>query len=84
MIFEKARRVAVLCFIWEKEVTTFIDIHNHVGGSMTTIGEALRELEEAGLIKRRVSSRTKVIWLTDKGKKVAEKMGEVIRELEVS
>ncbi len=92
----KPKAVEILLFLLNtSEESSLTTIQQKVGGGFTTINAALDALSKAGLIKeeRKPSNKVdskravvigvkRVITLTSKGKKVAEKLAEIRKIME--
>lgn len=79
---------SILIYLFDKERATLGDIHSFTKGNHSTLDKALNLLHELGLTAEKrepnrdksgriVVGETRWIWLTPKGKKVAEKLLEI-------
>ena len=78
----RSRATDILLALYEKSMNVR-ELISKVGGSATTVEQRLRELKEAGLIEEVVAKDfpfRKELRLTEKGKKVAEKL-KILRSL---
>ncbi len=84
----QTKTVDVLIFLADKKEARFGDIHQYTKGSYGTLNKAIDALKNAGLVDerkepnigpdgRKIVGFTRYIWLTDKGKKVAEYLIEM-------
>jgi len=82
-----------LIYLLDKEKASFGEIHSFTKGNYSTLDKALNLLRELGLITEKrepnkdntgriVVGETRWIWLTPKGKKVAEKLMEIKKIME--
>ena len=85
----KTKAVEILIFLYDNSLeSNFGNIHQYTKGSYSTLDKALAELSNKKLIKeKRIPNRdnsgnkiigySRIISLTPKGKKVAEKLKEI-------
>lgn len=81
---EQTGSIRIILFINKKGASTLTDIKNGVDCSISAIYNALRKLKDAGLIQEELEQefpRRRLISLTEKGRKVAEKLEEIERLL---
>lgn len=84
---------SVLIFLYDRDKATFGEIHSFTKGNYSTLNKALNLLKELSLISEKrepnvdesgriVVGETRWIWLTPKGRKIAEKLLEIKEILE--
>lgn len=84
---------SILIFLYDRNKATFGEIHSFTKGNYSTLNKALNLLKELSLISEKrepnvdasgriVVRETRWIWLTPKGKKVAEKLFEIKKIME--
>ncbi|MEM3580933.1 MAG: winged helix DNA-binding protein [Candidatus Bathyarchaeia archaeon] len=81
---EQTGSIRILLFLSKKGATTLTEIKDNVNCSLSAIYNALRKLKDAGLIQEELEKefpRRRLVSLTDKGRKVAEKLEEIERIL---
>ena len=81
---EQTGSIRIMLFLNKKGAATLTDIKDGVNCSLSAIYNALRKLRDAGLIQEELEQefpRRRLISLTEKGKKVAEKLEEIERVL---
>jgi len=85
-IFEKAGSTDILITLLRQNGKMyFTELKKEIGkGSMSTLNIRILELKNQGLIKDEQESKfggRRYIWLTDKGKKIANYLSEIERTL---
>ncbi|MEM3390464.1 MAG: winged helix DNA-binding protein [Thermoproteota archaeon] len=81
---EQTDSIRIFLFLSKKGATTLTEIKDNVNYSLSAIYNALRKLKDAGLIQEELEKefpRRRLISLTDKGRKVAEKLEEIEKVL---
>ncbi|MBC7113208.1 MAG: winged helix-turn-helix transcriptional regulator [Candidatus Methanomethyliales bacterium] len=79
-MLEQKSACRVLVYLLENDSSTISDILNKGDFSQTSLYNALRKLKDADLIQEELEKefpRRRLISLTEKGKKVAEKLEEI-------
>ncbi|MEM2079418.1 MAG: helix-turn-helix transcriptional regulator [Nitrososphaerota archaeon] len=79
-LLEQTSACRVLVYLSKNDKCTVSDILNKGDFSQTSLYNALRKLKDAGLIQEELEKefpRRRLISLTDKGRKVAEKLEEI-------
>lgn len=79
-LLEQKSACRVLVYLLENDSSTISDILNKGDFSQTSLYNALRKLKDADLIQEELEKefpRRRLISLTEKGKKVAEKLEEI-------
>jgi len=81
---EQTGSIRIMLFLNKKGAVTLTDIKGGVNCSLSAIYNALRKLRDAGLIQEELEEtfpRRRLISLTEKGRKVAEKLEEIEKSL---
>lgn len=81
---EQTGSIRIMLLLNNKGGLTLTDIKDNVSCSLSAVYNALRKLKDAGLIEEEFEEdfpRRRLISLTEKGKKVAEKLEEIEEEL---
>lgn len=79
-LLEQTSACRVLVYLLKSKSSTVSDILNKGNFSQTSLYNALRKLKDAGLIQEELEQefpRRRLISLTEKGRKVAEKLEEI-------
>ena len=78
---QRTHATGILTTLLQSEKIYFSELKNIIGkGSSSTINIALNELKTLGLVDEEVEDKfggRRYIWLTPKGKQVAEKLKEI-------
>ena len=83
-LLEQTSACRALVYLLKNNRSTISEILNKGDFSQTSLYNALRKLRDAGLIQEELEQefpRRRLISLTEKGKKVAEKLEEIEEEL---
>jgi len=81
---EQTAACRILVYLYKEGDFAVSEIIRKVGSSQQAIYNALRKLRDAGLIQEELEEtfpRRRLISLTEKGRKVAEKLEEIEEEL---
>ena len=81
-LLEKAGSTEILMILLKKRKVYITKLKEQLGkGSMSTINVRILELKTQGLIEdkqeNKLGTRRKYIWLTEKGKKIAEHLKNI-------
>ncbi len=79
------RNIEVLLYIYDNggEVIGFRDLAMKLGKGYATLRDAMKDLEYAGLIEKEIVMKVVAKYtLTEKGKKIAKQIKEIVKMLE--
>jgi DNA-binding MarR family transcriptional regulator len=82
---EKARAIRTLLCLLNSENKGLDEILEEIGGSKSTAMKRISELMEMNLVIKKVDPKRKrviIYTLTEKGKKIAQKLQEIIKMME--